>query len=120
MIDMGHALPMELKAEMVATARKLNPDFAFWDENFSVTQQSRDEGYNAVFGFCWVDQHHPDRMRKLCERLASEGFPIPVLRHTREPQYAARGGASRRPAYARWTWRSMQLPAGDPVHPFGL
>ena len=51
MIDMGHALPMELKAEMVRTAREHNPDFAFWDENFSVTRKSREEGYNAVFGF---------------------------------------------------------------------
>jgi len=39
MIDMGHALPMALKAEIVEKARVINSDFAFWDENFSVAQQ---------------------------------------------------------------------------------
>jgi len=103
MIDMGHALPMELKAEMVAKARSLDPDFAFWDENFSITQKSRDEGYNAVFGYCWVDQHHPDRMKNLARKLAHEGFPIPFFATPEShntPRAAARPGHL---AYARWT-----------------
>ncbi len=103
MIDMGHALPMELKAEMVAKARSLDPDFAFWDENFSISQKSRDEGYNAVFGYCWVDQHHPDRMRNLARKLAHEGFPIPFFatpENHNTPRAAARSGHL---TYARWT-----------------
>ena len=102
MIDMGHALPMALKAEMVSKAREANPDFAFWDENFSITQKSRDEGYNAVFGFLWVDQHHADRMRRLAERLAGEGFPIPFFatpENHNTPRAAARPGGV---PYARW------------------
>ncbi|MBP1657022.1 MAG: alpha amylase catalytic region [Bacteroidetes bacterium] len=102
MIDMGHALPMNLKAEMVAKARSANPDFAFWDENFSITKKSLDEGYNAVFGFLWVDQHHPDRMRRLAEQLAREGFPIPFFatpENHNTPRAAARPGGL---AYARW------------------
>jgi starch synthase (maltosyl-transferring) len=103
MIDMGHALPMELKAEMVTKARSLDPDFAFWDENFSITQKSRDEGYNAVFGYCWVDQHHPDRMKNLARKLAHEGFPIPFFATPEShntPRAAARPGHL---TYARWT-----------------
>jgi starch synthase (maltosyl-transferring) len=103
MIDMGHALPMKLKAEMVGTARKHNPDFAFWDENFAVTRKSREEGYNAVFGFCWVDQAHADRMKNLCWRHASEGFPIPYFstpENHNTPRAAARPGGL---PYARWT-----------------
>ena len=103
MIDMGHALPMELKAEMVAKARSLDPDFAFWDENFSISQKSRDEGYNAVFGYLWVDQHHPDRMRNLVRKLAHEGFPIPFFatpENHNTPRAAARSGHL---TYARWT-----------------
>ncbi|MBP1691210.1 MAG: alpha amylase catalytic region [Bacteroidetes bacterium] len=103
MIDMGHALPMELKSEMVSKARGINPDFAFWDENFSITKRSREEGYNAVFGFLWVDEHHPDRMRRLVETLAREGFPIPFFataENHNTPRAAARPGGLK---YARWT-----------------
>jgi hypothetical protein len=104
MIDMGHALPMELKSQMVKTARSADPDFAFWDENFSITRRSREEGYNAVFGFCWIDQHHPSRMKALVRRLASEGFPIPFFatpENHNTPRAAARPGAI---CYSRWSW----------------
>ncbi|MEK9138797.1 MAG: alpha-amylase family glycosyl hydrolase [Bacteroidota bacterium] len=104
MIDMGHALPMELKAEMVKTARKFDPDFAFWDENFSITRKSREEGYNAVFGFTWIDQHHPSKMKALCKRLATDGFPIPFFatpENHNTPRAASRAGEL---AYAKWSW----------------
>jgi glycosidase len=102
MIDMGHALPMELKAEMVKKARGLDPDFAFWDENFSVTKKSRDEGYNAVFGYTIFDQHHPDRMRTFCRNLTKDEFPIPFFatpENHNTPRAASRPGGV---AYARW------------------
>ncbi|TCD47499.1 alpha-amylase [Chlorobium sp. N1] len=50
MMDMGHALPSELKKEIVRRARSSRPDFVFWDENFDPTPAIRDEGFNAVFG----------------------------------------------------------------------
>ncbi len=102
MIDMGHALPMQLKQEMVSTARKNDPDFAFWDENFAITHRSREEGYNAVFGFLWVDEHHPSRMRQFIRRAAGEGFPIPFFATPEShntPRAAARPGGLE---YARW------------------
>ncbi len=102
MIDMGHALPMELKSEMIGTARRNDPDFAFWDENFSIAQQSRDEGYNAVFGYLWLDENHPDRMRRFFHRLATEGFPIPFFatpENHNTPRAAARPGGI---PYSRW------------------
>lgn len=102
MIDMGHALPMELKSRMVKAARDINPDFAFWDENFSITHRSREEGYNAVFGFLWVDEHHPSRMKSFLHRCASEGFPIPFFATPEShntPRAAARHGGV---AYAKW------------------
>jgi len=102
MIDMGHALPMQLKSEMVAAARKINHDFAFWDENFSITTRSREEGYNAVFGYLWSDEHHPERMLRLFQRLASEGMPIPFFatpENHNTPRAAARPGGT---TYSRW------------------
>ncbi len=102
MIDMGHALPMKLKSEMVNTARSIDPDFAFWDENFSITHRSREEGYNAVFGYCWTDEHHAAKMKAFCRRLATEGVPIPFFATPEShntPRAAARPGGT---AYARW------------------
>lgn len=102
MIDMGHALPMALKSEIVSKARSNNADFAFWDENFSVTKKSREEGYNVVFGYVWVDEHHPDRMKSLLQKLAHEGFPIPFFATPEShntPRAAARPGGV---AYAKW------------------
>ncbi|HEY0604045.1 MAG TPA: hypothetical protein VGD58_14095 [Herpetosiphonaceae bacterium] len=34
MIDMGHALPFDLKQLIVEQARSVDPGFAFWEENF--------------------------------------------------------------------------------------
>jgi len=115
MIDMGHALPMQLKAEMVSAARRKNPDFAFWDENFAITKKSRDEGYNAVFGYLWVDEHDRRKMGEFFARLASGGFPIPFFatpENHNTPRAASRPGG---PAYARW---ALVVNAFIPAVPF--
>ncbi len=79
MIDMGHALPMPLKQRIVASARAINPDFAFWDENFVIGQESVDEGYNAVLGYLVFDFHRPDKLREFLGRLAYERLPLPFF-----------------------------------------
>lgn len=79
MMDMGHALPMPLKQRVVNAARAINPDFAFWDENFLIAQQSVDEGYNAVLGYMVFDYHLPDKMRDFLTRLSHERLPLPFF-----------------------------------------
>ena len=79
MIDMGHALPAPLKQRVVASARAINPDFAFWDENFVIGQQSVEEGYNAVVGYLLFDFHQPEKLRAFLERLAHERLPLPFF-----------------------------------------
>jgi starch synthase (maltosyl-transferring) len=79
MIDMGHALPMPLKQRIVKTARDLNPNFAFWDENFLIGQKSVDEGYNAVLGYMLFDFHIPDKLREFIGRLSGERLPLPFF-----------------------------------------
>ncbi len=79
MIDMGHALPMPLKQRVVSAARDINPDFAFWDENFLITQKSVDEGYNAVLGYMVFDFHNPDKLRDFLGRLSHERLPLPFF-----------------------------------------
>jgi hypothetical protein len=117
MIDMGHALPMELKLEIIRRAREIDPDFAFWDENFSVTEKSVQEGYNAVIGYCWSDQHHPEKFKRLVHRFATEGYPVlffatPESHNT--PRAAARDGGGKYSTYA-WAINNF-LPAIPFIH----
>jgi len=79
MIDMGHALPFELKKAMVRTAREKNPDFAFWDENFDITTKSVAEGYNAVMGSLIFVGHQFDELKKFLTFFAKQGVPIPFF-----------------------------------------
>ncbi|RPJ00214.1 MAG: alpha-amylase, partial [Chloroflexi bacterium] len=79
MIDMGHALPMPLKQRIVRAARDINPDFAFWDENFLIQQKSVDEGYNAVLGYMVFDFHLPHKLREFLSLLAAERMPLPFF-----------------------------------------
>lgn len=78
MIDMGHALPNELKKMIIRKARKNNPDFAFWDENFENTIQTKNEGYNAVIGGSWYNITKRNGFRK--EILsANKKRPLPYF-----------------------------------------
>ena len=104
MIDMGHALPNELKKEMIATARGNDPDFAFWDEDFSITRRSREEGYNSVIGFLWIDENHPEKIKDFVRTCSQEGWPIPSFATPEShntPRAASRNGGV---AYSRWSW----------------
>jgi glycosidase len=105
MIDMGHALPKRLKQRMVDETRRINPDFAFWDENFTIVQQSRDEGYNAVIGNFWWMAYRPERLTNGMLRMCAQtGYPIPFFAAPEShntPRAAARPGGL---AYARTMW----------------
>ena len=79
MIDMGHALPMPLKQRIVAAARGIDPDFAFWDENFTVTPASREEGYNVVMGWWVLSSHEPHGLATLVRSIAHGDFAIPFF-----------------------------------------
>ncbi|HEX9006342.1 MAG TPA: alpha-amylase family glycosyl hydrolase, partial [Bacteroidota bacterium] len=117
MIDMGHALPKDLKSEMVRTARAVNPDFAFWDENFAIAHKSREEGYNAVFGYLWHIEHIRQYVREFCWRLHHETLPLPFFAtaesHNTHRAAAREGGT----CYAHWTLVvNMFMPAIPFIH----
>jgi hypothetical protein len=104
MVDMGHALPVELKREIIRRARSINPDFAFWDENFSVNDRSVEEGYNAVIGYQWADQHHPTKFKTLLKRFHDDPFALPFFATPEShntPRAAARDGGI---TYSIYTW----------------
>ncbi|MCC7450948.1 MAG: alpha-amylase [Anaerolineae bacterium] len=112
MIDMGHALPMPLKERIVATARAINPDFAFWDENFSIGPRSREEGYNAVMGWWVMGAHQGDSVRSMLHQIAANGLPIPFFaapENHNTPRAASRFNGN---AYAHYALALMiTLPA---------
>jgi hypothetical protein len=105
MIDMGHALPQRLKQRMVDATRRINPDFAFWDETFSIGRQSRDEGYNAVIGNYWWMAYRPQELvHDMLNTCVHTGYPIPFFAAPEShntPRAAARPGGL---AYARMVW----------------
>jgi len=79
MIDMGHALPSELKKSIVHKARESKPDFAFWDENFNPTPEIRNEGFNAVFGSLPFVIHDIVFIRGLLNYLNKTGVALPFF-----------------------------------------
>lgn len=104
MIDMGHALPPALKQQMAEAARENNPHFVFWDENFDVTEQSREEGYDAVIGHCWADQHLPGPFQMLMWKFDRKGFPVPFFATPEShntPRAASRKGGR---VFSRFAW----------------
>ncbi|MDI6766606.1 MAG: alpha-amylase family glycosyl hydrolase [Bacteroidota bacterium] len=114
MIDMGHALPMDLKQDMIKRARVIAPDFAFWDENFEVKENSVKEGYNAVIGYQWIDQHKSDKFKKLLKRFSAEGFPLPFFATPEShntPRTASRKGDVN---YSRYCWAMSNFIAAVP------
>lgn len=117
MIDMGHALPQALKQEVVAAARTINPDFAFWDENFLITPQSRAEGYNAVMGYLLFDIHQPAKVSGFIREMASHPFAIRFFgapENHNTPRATSRAGGLRFARYA------LTVCATIPAMPFVL
>ena len=79
MIDMGHALPPELKASIVAEARKGQADFAFWDENFDPSPKLKEEGFSAVLGSLPFVIHDVQYIKGLLNFLNRNGVAIPFF-----------------------------------------
>ncbi|MBD0403559.1 alpha-amylase family glycosyl hydrolase [Flammeovirga sp. EKP202] len=96
MIDMGHALPKPLMEEIIHVARQNDPDFAFCEENFDVTQESREAGFNAVLGHEWRVTSREKRagiqriVQDSSERLALPYYGTPETHNT--PRAMMRGG----------------------------
>ncbi len=79
MIDMGHALPAALKADIVSKARRARPDFSFWDENFDPSPKLREEGFDAVFGSLPFVIHDVQYIKGLLNFLNRSGVAIPFF-----------------------------------------
>ena len=95
MMDMGHALPKPLMAEVIHKAREIDHDFAFLEENFEIEWSSRMAGYNATLGFEWRTTGKDkggirNVIHKAGENLALPFFGSPETHNT--PRAMQRGG----------------------------
>ena len=102
MIDMGHALPGDLKRGLVARARQVDPDFALWAEEFNLTPHAREEGYNVCVGPFMQTVRDPERWRGWLRWIHGAGLPVPFMamaeNHNTPRAVHWAGGA----AYARY------------------
>lgn len=79
MIDMGHALPGDLKRQMVDRARAVDSDFALWAEEFNLSPEARAEGYNLCVGPFMQTVRDTGRWRGWLEWLQQAGVPVPFM-----------------------------------------
>ncbi|NLB66804.1 MAG: alpha-amylase [Lentisphaerae bacterium] len=79
MIDMGHALPADLKRGLVERARQVDPDFALWAEEFDLTPRAREEGYNACVGPFMQTVRHVEHFRNWLRWIHGAGIPLPFM-----------------------------------------
>ena len=117
MIDMGHALPRLLIEKIIAAARRVDPTFAFWKEEFTLNADSREEGYNVVLGNLLAQLADTAVLRPFLRHLASNGIPIPFFgapeSHNSRRAAARPGGA----AYVRYAAAlALFLPTVPFVH----
>lgn len=74
MIDMGHALPIKLRNQIIAKARELKSDFMFWEENFGISAKSKEEGYDATLGYFFLDSHINYKIKEIIWKVCNNEF----------------------------------------------
>lgn len=103
MVDMGHAVPVNLMREIVDTARKVDPNFAFLSENFEINEHSVHAGYNVVVGYAWWVEYKRDGMNDLLNHVGERGVPLPffgAVENHNTPRACGRPGGERYAKYA--------------------
>lgn len=76
MLDMGHALPDLLLKRIIGRIRTEKPDFLLFEENFNITAESKEIGYDAVAGYMPFDMHRPEKLYEIFKRYEQKDFPI--------------------------------------------
>ncbi len=79
MIDMGHALPAPLLKNIIKKARVINPNFIIWEENFYLSKESKDKGFDASLGYMPFDAHIAEKMKGIVDMLVNRRNPIPFF-----------------------------------------
>lgn len=121
LIDMGHALPNDLRKSVIMNARNLSPGFIFWEETFTIQDRSVQSGYDAVLGYLPLNAYQHQELRNFLQRLESGDvcinyFATPESHNT--PRAAVRTG-SPKAAISLWAFLRC-LPRAVPLIHAGI
>ncbi|HNX76766.1 MAG TPA: alpha-amylase family glycosyl hydrolase [Candidatus Rifleibacterium sp.] len=103
MVDMGHAVPVNLMQQLISKARSIDPDFALLSENFEIKQESVNAGYNAVVGYAWWVEYRREGMYDLLNHVGNQGVPLAffgAVENHNTPRAAGRTGGESYSKYA--------------------
>lgn len=76
MIDMGHALPNDLRKRVIQAAKSSKPGFILFEENFSLDASSTAAGYDAVIGYLPFISKNPNELKEFVQRIANNDIPV--------------------------------------------
>jgi glycosidase len=79
MIDMGHSLPAELLSNIIEKARDIKADFIFFEENFELTHQSKQKGFDAAIGPLFLIENDFSELKKFLRKIVNNEIPIPFF-----------------------------------------
>ncbi len=65
MIDMGHAMPESLLISILNRAKEAKPNFILREESFSLSEKSKELGYEAAIGYLPFDFNDKSKLAKL-------------------------------------------------------
>ena len=71
--------PAELRKRIIYKAKRNNPNFMIWEENFSLTKTSVKEGYTAALGYMPFDVHVNWKLKQIIRMCAEKTTPIPFF-----------------------------------------
>ncbi|RPI68550.1 MAG: alpha-amylase, partial [Ignavibacteriae bacterium] len=75
MIDMGHALPRDLRRKVMKEARAAKSGLLLFEENFSLTSASKEAGYDAAIGYLPLEASDPAKLSSFVSRVANDDIP---------------------------------------------
>jgi hypothetical protein len=124
MLDMGHALPLALKEQMIRSAREQDPKFAFWDENLDGISGYRgfSQGYDALNGnfFVYAEDYQKGFQEFLTSLsgkvFAGKMFGTPESHNTKRSAALVSTYLSRDFNRLLWTLASMLPPLAPSIH----
>ncbi len=104
MIDMGHALPPPLLEKIINKARANKPNFIIWEENFALTDEAADKGFDGTLGYMPFIWNKPQKIKELIALLIRGKCPIPFFL-TPETHNTKRAAAySGSTDFSKYTW----------------
>lgn len=76
MLDMGHALPLKLRRQILDNAKECKERFILFEENFILSEESKQEGYDAAVGYLPFDFFDCNKMKGFLYRTINNDIPI--------------------------------------------